>query len=515
MTPPSGEPVRGAVPPPGAVPDVVAAVDLGSNSFHMIVARTTGGEPAVVDRLREMVQLGYGLNKSRKLTAEAQSRALDCLRRFGQRVGHMPPESVRAVGTNTLRSAQNARDFVSEAEAALGHPIETISGIEEARLIYLGVTQTMADPGSRMLVVDIGGGSTELIVGDQRRPIDMESLYMGSLSMTRRFFSKGNLSPELWKEAELFALQELEGVRSRFQKLGWKLAMGASGTVRSIAAVVEAAGLEEGQGITLRSLKRLRNALLEAGNIDAADLPGLAPERRPIFSAGVVLLMSVFQALEIDRMQPAEGALREGLLYDLLGRFRDEDVRLRTVNALAERYHVDREHAGRVEQTALELLAQVAGDWKLTSPKIRQLVSWAARLHEIGLDIAHAHYHKHGEYIIAQSDLFGFSREEQQSLATLVRAHRRKFPVVSFRLLPRPWDRKAPRAAILLRLAFKLHRSRTPDPQPVPRLEIDRSRKTIRARFEPGWLADHPLTRADLETEQGLLAAAGFRLEVA
>ncbi len=492
-------------------PDIIAAVDLGSNSFHLIVARTTSGEPAVVDRLREMVQLASGLDDSLNLSDEAQERALECLGRFGERVRSVPASAIRVVGTNTLRTAHNAAEFLVRAEEALGHSIETISGIEEARLIYLGVAHGMAESDARRLVLDIGGGSTELIVGTSFQPVYMESLYMGCVSMSREGFRKGVITSGRWKRAELRALQELETVRSRFRHLGWEQAVGASGTIRTVRDVVEALGWSK-KGITPKALKRLRDEMLEAGHFDNLDLPGLSPNRRSVFVGGVVILAAAFDALGIESMQYSEGSLREGLLYDLLGRIRQEDVRGRTVSALGDRYHVDWKQAARVESTALGLLAQVADDWHLTSVDRRLLLSWAAQLHEIGLDIAHAQYHRHGEYIIGASDLFGFSREEQNLLATLVRAHRRKLPVSAITALPRQRGRAIERLAILLRLAVVLHRSR--GPEPTPEVELTATKKSVKLRFPEGWLEIHPLTHADLQSEGEHLAAIGYDMEV-
>ncbi len=493
------------------LPDFVAAVDLGSNSFHMVVARTEDGVPVVVDRLREMVRLAAGLDADRQLSIESQRRALDCLQRFGERLRDIPSDCVRGVGTNTLRSARSAQEFLAKAEAALGHPIETISGIEEARLIYSGVSHSLARSASRRLVLDIGGGSTELIIGSSNEPILMESLYMGCVSMSRQHFDDGEITAQRWRKAELSALQELEPVQSHYRRLGWGQAVGASGTVRSIDTVVRLAGWSR-KGITPRALERLREALLKAGHVKRLDLEGLNPDRRAVFPGGVALLHATFQALGIESMQYSQGALREGILYDLLGRIREEDLRTRTVTTLANRYHVDQEHASHVERTASRLLLEIADAWALGSTASRQLLSWAALLHEIGLDIAHQQYHKHGQYIVAASDLGGFSREEQTLLATLVRSHRRKFPVSFFKELPSSQIRMMERLAILLRLAVVLHRSRTPPPFPEPWLTV--SKRSLKLSFPQRWLDEHPLTRADLEQEGSYLGAAGYKLEL-
>ncbi len=487
----------------------VAAVDLGSNSFHMIVARARSGDVLVLDRLREMVQLAAGLDSSRRLSRDAQLRALDCLRRFGQRVMYMAPQRVRAVGTNTFRSAHDAQEFLIQAEAALGHPIETISGIEEARLIYQGVVHGLASPAGRKLVVDIGGGSTELIAGESFDAVRMESLYLGCVSMSRTYFNDGEITSRRWKRAELAAHQEFESVQAGYRDFAWEAALGASGTVRAIQAVVRNAGWSR-DGITPEALRRLRDAILKTGTTRKLRFNGLRAARRRVFPGGLVVLMAAFDSLGIEHMRSADGALREGLLYDLMGRIREEDVRGQTVDSLSERYHVDRPQAERIRTTALDFLEQTAQGWELDGREARLMVSWAAQLHEIGLDIAHHHYHKHGEYIIAQSDLLGFSREEQKLLATLVRAHRRKFPVSVFKGLPAQQILSAERLAILLRLSAMLHRSRVSVPMPEPRLRAEEKRVTL--EFPAGWLQRHPLTGADLDEETAYLRSGGYTL---
>jgi len=491
------------------LPEAIAAVDLGSSSFHLVVARTTDGQLTIVDRLREALHFAAGLDPAKRISAAMRARALECLGRFGQRLGHMPPGSVRAVGTNTLRKARNAASFLRAAKRVLGHPIETISGVEEARLIYLGVAHTVADRPGRRLVVDIGGGSTELIVGERFEPRHMESLYMGSVSSSRQHFPDGRISDAALRRAELAARQELVAVEAGLSERGWDEVVGSSGTIRAVASVVDAGGFGEG-GITRRSLVWLREALVEAGHVRRLELPGLGPDRRDVFAGGVAILLAVFESLGIERMLVSEGAMREGLLYDLVGRIRHEDARGRSVTALADRCHVDWRQAGRVECTALVCLGQVTAAWGLGSPDLRQLLSWAAALHEIGLDVAHAHYHKHGEYIVAMADLLGFSRQEQRLLAALVRAHRRKFPVEMIDGLPDAWRRPITRLAIVLRLACALHRSRSP--KPLPEIRFTAAKRSLGLRFPARWLDDHPLTRADLEQEATYLAAAGHRL---
>ena len=504
--------VDASPPPPGSAPQrqtgtPLAAIDLGSNSFHMVVARAMDGQIVIVDRMKEMVQLAAGLDDERRIRTDAQSRALVCLERFGQRVREMPPESVRVVGTNTLRVARDAQAFLERAEDALGQPIEIINGIEEARLIYLGVAHGLGASTDRRLVIDIGGGSTELVIGESFTPLDMESLYMGCVVMMNRHFPDGRISAKRFRRAEVTALQELERVQGRFRRLGWKAAIGASGTIRAVASVVANSGWSR-QTITRDALRKLRAAIIDAEAVEKISLPGLSRSRVSVFPGGVAILSALFESLEIEELRVSDSALREGLLNDLLGRFQHRDVRNTTVEALMERYHVDREQARRVEQTVLSLLPQVVDAWSLPRRRSEELCSWAARLHEIGLDIAHSHYHKHGAYVLENADMPGFSRQEQWLLATLVRAHRRKFPSTLFRNLPTK-GRMVEHLAVVVRLAVLLHRSRTD----VPEITVFPARRSLSVKFPAGWLDVHPLTQADLLEEADLLKTADFELK--
>ncbi len=497
---------------PSALPSTVSAIDLGSNSFHMIVSRPQEGQLTIIDRLRESVRFAAGLDADNNLSEEIQSRALACLERFGQRLREMPEGSVRVVGTNTLRIAGNAAPFLVQAQQALGRPIEIISGLEEARLVYLGVAHDLAEDGARRLVVDIGGSSTELIIGANYVPLDLQSLQMGCVTLTSRFFADGAISRKSFKAAELTARVELEPLEEHLRRLDWSFAIGASGTIRAVSSVVRAAGWAE-HDITRPALQRLVEALMTAGHADNLKLKGLNPERAPVFAAGVAILSAVFEGLGIERMQVSDKALREGVLYDLVGRIRHEDIRDQSVTALAARYYADMEQATRVEQTARHCLAQVAEPWKLNEDDNRQWLGWAAKLHEIGLNIAHNQYHKHSEYIIQHADLMGFSAYEQKLLATLVRAHRRKFPVAAFREIPDTWQQPLQRLAVLLRLAVTIHRSRIS--KPFTDFAVVADKKSLTLQFPEDWLDRHPLTRADLEDEARYLSAIGCALSFA
>jgi exopolyphosphatase/guanosine-5'-triphosphate,3'-diphosphate pyrophosphatase len=493
------------------VPDVLAAVDLGSNSFHMLVARYAQGQLVVVDRLREMVRLAAGLDDQGRLSRESVGRALQCLERFGQRLRDVRAERVRVVGTNTLRKARRKGAFLDRAREALGHPIEIISGVEEARLIYLGVSRTTPSDGGRRLVVDIGGGSTELIIGEGLEARRLESLYMGCVSLSTRHFGDGVITEKRIRRARTEAQLEIEPVMSRFGRPEWDTAFGASGTMRAAADALAARGTGLGT-IDREGVQWLLGECLRAGEVGRLRLPGLAAERQEIMPGGLAIMIEVFNMLGIDSMRVADGALREGLLYDLVGRLTDEDARVRSVRSLEARFHVDAAQADRVEATSLAFLAQVREAWKLDEPLAELALGWAARLHEIGLDIAHAHYHRHGAYLLQHADLPGFPREEQQLLAAVVGSHRRKLnPVLLEDLVP-PWHLKGEFLIVTLRFAVLLHRAR--GPRALPAIALKARGRSLEAVFPKGWLAEHPLTAADLEQEIEYLQAAGFRLRV-
>jgi exopolyphosphatase/guanosine-5'-triphosphate,3'-diphosphate pyrophosphatase len=503
----------------GAAPDttVVAAVDLGSNSFHMMVARSAGADLQVIDRLREPVRLAAGLDDKNRLTAEAEARALGCLQRFGQRLSNLPRERVRAVGTNTLRRLQDAgaasRGFVERAEAALGHNIEIISGVEEARLVYGGVVHGMGGAETeRRLVVDIGGGSTEVIIGRGPNAVLMESVGMGCVVHQGKYFADGTISRSRFRQARFAARHELEFLEHRYRRYGWDLAIGASGTMRGVWRVMREQGWAD-QHITREGLEKTVELVIARGHVSKIDFPALREDRRPVFAGGLAVLAGVFDALDLQRMQTSERALREGLVYDLLGRLSDHDVRDESVQAMATRYGVDVAHASSVTGTALKLLAQVFSAWQLERKASTMLLSWAAKLHEIGLVIAHNSYQKHGEYILRHADLQGFSQTDQKQLAALVRLHRSKFAESALADLPAAQAESIRKLAILLRLAALLHRSRDPDLDPPVSIRIGNGgRRHVELSFPRQWLAAHPLTQADLEQEADYLKSADVRL---
>ncbi len=490
-------------------PDLLAAVDLGSNSFHMIVARRVGAELQVIDRLREPVRLAAGFDDQGRLQRDATARALQCLQRFGQRLRDADPAFVRAVGTQTLRKARHSAGFLDRARDALGFDIEIVSGREEARLVYLGVAHAVADVGGRRLVVDIGGASTECILGDGFEPILADSLSMGCVSWSERFFRDGTIDRPRMREARLRASQKLEPIARNYRTQGWSAAFGSSGTIRAIEAILVAAGWSSG-GITLDGLRRLRRAMY-GQTIDKLQLPGLELDRSAVLPGGVAILTAIFEALGLERLDPAAAALREGLLWDMLGRIDHEDVRDRTIRRMRGRFVVDVDHAARVEAIALDLLAQVAPALRLSGEFPRTLLSWAAQLHEVGLAVAWSNHHVHGAYLVEHSDMPGFSREDQRILATMIRNHRRKIDPSAFERVPTPRNRRMVRdLTILLRVAVRLCRSRTP--VPLPPLTARGGAKRLELRFPTAWLEQNPLTAADLATEAERLLRIGWQL---
>lgn len=495
----------------GSVPELFAAVDLGSNSFHMVVARHLHGQLVVIDRLRENVRLGAGVDADGRLDREVAARALACLERFGQRLRDMRPGSVRVVGTNALRRARRKQQFLEKARAALGHPIEIVSGMEEARLIYSGVAHTLPAFAGRRLVVDIGGGSTEIIIGEGLTPLELESVQLGCVTMSQRFFADGRISAKRIARARVAARLEIEPVQAAFRRRGWDQAVGSSGTVRAIGEACHEL-LPNAPGITPEGLAQVIDALVRGGHVGSIPIRAINEERSVVFPGGVAILAELFEVLGLERMEVAEGAMRDGLLYDILGRYTDEDARERTVRAMQERYHVDLEQAARVERTALGFLAQVAAAWQLDDPLAELALSWAARLHEIGLDVAHSRYHQHGAYLLENADMPGFAREEQRLLAQIVGGHRRRLSTDGFDQLVPPWDRRVLYLIVLLRLAVLLHRGRSD--VPLPALTLLPRGRSLEIRFPSRWLRDHPLTVADLSREIEQLREAQFRLRV-
>ena len=494
---------------PQQIPTNVAAIDLGSNSFHMIICSLGNGKLQTIDRLKEMVRLAAGLDHSRNLDQPTQERALACLERFGQRIGNFPPNCVSIVGTNTLRMARNSQQFIGKAEKALGHPIHIISGIEEARLIYQGVAHSLASSANNRFVMDIGGGSTEYIIGREDMAHTKESLNLGCVNVSQNFFKKGRIGKKAFKKAVLYAERHLEPFLDKFNRRNWDEAIGASGSLKTISNVLQTSGWSD-NGITMAGLEQLVAHLLKLTHHDEFVFPALSLERRPVFIGAVVIIYATFKTLEIDQMTVSDGALREGLIYDLVGRIYNQDIRSETSKMIANRYHTDQKHADRIRDTICYIVKQLeAHPCFHDNPDSLRFLEWAADLHEIGFEIAHSQFHKHGAYIIENGDLAGFSRQDQLLLSKLVRSQRKKFELKRFADLPAPWREHMPIMTVVFRLARVLHRNRQ---NTRPDFEISIENQEIELKVPRRWLEQSPLTLADLEEEMFYLKEAKFNL---
>ena len=488
--------------------DTLAAVDMGSNSFRLEVVRVSGEQLYPLDSLKETVRLAGGLGDDKQLDSATQARALDCLQRFGERLSGLPPEAVRCVGTSALRVAKKADAFIRKAEAALGHPIEIVAGREEARLIYLGVAHSLPVSSDKRLVVDIGGGSTEVIIGQGLKPCERESLHMGCVNFTKRFFDKGVIDKAAMKAAEVTSRAEVERIAKKFSRDNWQQAIGSSGTARALREILEQNGLSD-HGITAEGLSKLRSLLIKAGHNDALELAGLRNDRRPVIAGGFAIMSGLFAELGIEQMDVAETAMREGILYDLLGRFHKQDMREVTVDEFMRRYHIDMQQAERVKQVALKLLAATGQD----NENDVLFLDWAARLHEIGLSVSHSGYHRHAGYILENADMPGFSRSDQTRLALLARAQRGVLLKVPEFAADAALSERDRLLVWMLRQAVILCRSRADADMPEVKVEVDGKR--IRLVLPEGWLEHRPLTQRALEEETVHWHAVGIKYQFA
>jgi exopolyphosphatase / guanosine-5'-triphosphate,3'-diphosphate pyrophosphatase len=490
-----------------AVYSTLAAVDLGSNSFHLQVARVVGDQIYPLDSLREPIRLGAGLTRDKRLDEPSQQRALDCLKRFGERLRGFDPHAVRAVGTNTLRVAKNAASFLKQAEAALGFPIGVVAGREEARLIYLGVSHGLPVSKDKRLVVDIGGGSTEFIIGRGLKPLRLESIYMGCVSYSLKYFPEGKLTKNAMKRAELAARNELQTIVSGFANGNWQQAVGSSGSARALAEILQLNGYSE-SGITPEGLDRLRSAMIRAGEIDRLDLKGLRSDRLPVLPGGLAIMSAALSELGIEFLVVADGSMRQGILYDLLGRVQHHDMRDVTVSQFMQRHHVDSTQARRVASLALALYRRFTAGADDIDDSAPHCISWAAKLHEIGISVAYSGYHKHSAYIVQNADMPGFSKMEQWRLSTLVLAHRRSLK----KIFTRDAEIADWRMVMALRLAALIYRSRAD--LALPEIDATAHDRTLRLGIDRAWLANNPLTVTALQEEIEEWDAAGFKLDI-
>jgi exopolyphosphatase/guanosine-5'-triphosphate,3'-diphosphate pyrophosphatase len=452
----------------------IAAVDLGSNSFRLQFAKVVDGHLIFHDSLREQVKIGAGLGPDKILTEDAQQRAISCLQRFGERLRGLSPAQVRAVATNTFRVAKNAKKFLPLAQQALGFPIEIIAGREEARMIFVGVSH---------------------------------SLYMGCVSYSLRFFADQKLDEANFQRAQIAAASELQSIVKPFSAPVWQEAIGSSGTARTIGEVLRLYGITDGS-ISLTGMKQLRKMLLEAKQVSKINLLGVSAERASVLPGGLAIMLAVFEELELQAMKVSDSALREGVLYELLGRMQHEDTRELTVNSFMRRYHVDRLQSTRVRKLAKRLLGQLKTHLQNSTKHAKDYLIWAAKLHEIGISIAHNGYHKHSAYIIENADMPGFSRLEQEQLGLLVRAHRRSLNKLE--MVKLQGDMQI--LILIFRLAVLFNRSRHQDA--FPEMQIKKNQQGYSLALSKKWLQHNPLTQAELDSEVGFWQAIGIPLKL-
>lgn len=476
----------------------MAAIDMGSNSFHMVIARTVSGEIRPIQKLAEKVRMASGLSSDDLLDDDTVQRGLDCLSRFSQCLEDVDLRNVRCVGTNTLRKARNGVTFLQKARDILNCPVEVVNGREEARLIYLGVSHSLPGDDQKRLVFDIGGGSTEFIIGQRFEPMLTESLHMGCVSYRDHFFPDGKVHEKGFKHAILRARTELASIEPAYRRLGWDSVVGASGTVKAIKnALIENDWYND--GIDLEGLYSLREKVLSYSEMEDIDIAGIKTDRKTVLPSGLAILIAIYEQLGVEKARFSDGAMREGILYDLLGRHDPEDVRGRTIRALMKRCDVDEIHAARVRDTALDLLDQIAAEWEL-GEYCREWLNWAALCHEVGMMVSHSGFHKHGAYLLTFSDLAGFMRTDQQVLAAIIGTHRRKIRDAQIVQVPEHLQLKVTRLILLLRLAVVMNRTRKERMDFQCTVQVVKNSLVL--EFPEGWLEKQPLLLAELQQEQ-------------
>ncbi|WP_058911763.1 guanosine-5'-triphosphate,3'-diphosphate diphosphatase [Entomohabitans teleogrylli] len=472
-----------------------AAIDLGSNSFHMLVVREVAGSIQTLSRIKRKVRLAAGLNTDNSLSAEAMERGWQCLRLFAERLQDIPGDQIRVVATATLRLATNAQVFIDHAQTILGCPVQVISGEEEARLIYQGVAHTTGG-ADRRLVVDIGGASTELVTGTGAQATSLFSLSMGCVTWLERYFADRNLAPENFAAAEQAAREVLRPVADELRRHGWKVCVGASGTVQALQEIMMAQGMDE--RITLSRLLQLKQRAIQCLRLEELEIEGLTLERALVFPSGLAILIAIFNELKIDCMTLAGGALREGLVYGMLHLAVDQDIRSRTVRNIQRRFMVDVEQAQRVAQLAGDFAQQVSGEWQL-EPLSQELLSNACLLHEIGLSIDFRQAPQHAAYLIRHLDLPGFTPAQKRLLAALLLNQINPLDLSSLHQQNAVPPRVAERLCRLLRLAILFAGRRRDDR--LPQLALHASQDHLQLSVSAPWLTTHPLLKENLQQE--------------
>ncbi|MBD3125295.1 MULTISPECIES: guanosine-5'-triphosphate,3'-diphosphate diphosphatase [Citrobacter] len=485
-----------------------AAIDLGSNSFHMLVVREVAGSIQTLTRIKRKVRLAAGLNSDNVLSAEAMERGWQCLRLFAERLQDIPQSQIRVVATATLRIAVNADEFIAKAQEILGCPVQVISGEEEARLIYQGVAHTTGGADQR-LVVDIGGASTELVTGSGAQTTSLFSLSIGCVTWLERYFTNRNLAQENFDEAEKAAREVLRPVADKLRFHGWKVCVGASGTVQALQEIMMAQGMDE--RITLAKLQQLKQRAIHCGRLEELEIEGLTLERALVFPSGLAILIAIFTELNIQCMTLAGGALREGLVYGMLHLPVDQDIRSRTLRNIQRRFMVDTDQANRVTQLAVHLLEQVKDEWHLEAIS-RELLQSACQLHEIGLSVEYKQAPLHAAWLVRNLDLPGFTPAQKKLLATLLLNQTNPVDLSSLHQQNAVPPRIAEHLCRLLRLAIIFAARRRDDL--VPHITLQAQDENLTLTLPEGWLEHHPLGTELIDQEIQWQSYVHWPLEV-
>lgn len=484
-----------------------AVIDLGSNSFHMLITRLVANSVQTVDRVKRKVRLASGLNSEDELSNDAILRGLECLNFFAERLQDIPPENIKIVATATLRIATNAQEFIDKAEQILGHKVVILTGPQEAESIYLGVAHTSASEDKR-LVIDIGGASTELIVGNAFDAIKACSVNMGCVTFNQQFFIGGALSEENIDNAKNAAKATLQPIITEYKDIGWQSVISGSGTIQALAEILRASNLPA--IISLSFLHTLEKALINSKNIENISIAGLTVERQPVFAGGLAILIAIFESFEINELQLSSGALREGLLYEMLPNMRKISIRQRTVNSLAERFHVDKSQASRVSNQAQVLFESITKCWPLEKNNSFRLLLASCALHEIGLLLEFKNQQEHGAYIVTNSDLPGFDQADKQFLATFIQSQKSNIDLTRLKKQTITSYDNACYLLIIFRLAIILCQRRNDND--LPSLNINISNRNIALQLPQKWIKAHPLIVDELTQESLYMSTLGMSL---
>jgi exopolyphosphatase/guanosine-5'-triphosphate,3'-diphosphate pyrophosphatase len=467
-----------------------AAIDLGSNSFRLHIGKHDGEAIRVLKSAREPIRLAAGIDARGNLSEAAMASALACLRNFQAVLAGYRLDAVRVVATSALRTAGNSAAFLPAAEQAIGYPIEIISGEEEGRLIYMGVAAALAEPAERRLVIDIGGGSTELILGRGPDILRVESFSIGTVRQSLSFFPGGRIDARAYDAAILSARSHFEDAAPPYQRPNWHVAYGSSGTVRTIADIIERNKLGDGR-LSPAGLEALKQRFIALGDVASIDIPGLRPDRAGTVIGGLAILIAIVQELGIEQVVAVEAGLRMGVMWDLYLRSMQRDRREQSVLELAVKFHVDQARAARVAQQAASLYTQLK---PVTDSHVRPL-QWSALLHEMGMVVSQTGYHKHAAYMIENADLPGFTAREQKLMARLMLAQKGNLRKVAESLA----DADFTKAVLALRMAILLMHARMEAGPADLKLKM---KNRIELEVRRDWLASHPTLAYWIEKEQ-------------